>query len=68
MTTEEWNEIVKKYPEANFLQSPDYGKMNEILGSTVLYVDFGGHGFALMIVRNAKRGRYLEIPCGPLTN
>ena len=68
MTAEEWNEIAKKYPEANFLQSPDYGKMNEILGSTVLYDDFEGYGFALMIVRNAKRGRYLEIPCGPLTN
>ena len=39
MTAEEWNEIVKKYPEANFLQSPDYGKMNEILGSMVLYDD-----------------------------
>ena len=30
--------------------------------------DFGGVGHALMIVRNAKRGRYLEIPCGPLTD
>ncbi len=61
-----WAEIVKKYPEANFLQSPNYGKMNEILGNKVITEDFDGMGHALMIVRDAKRGRYLEIPCGPL--
>ena len=61
-----WQEVIKKFPEANFLQSPDYGKMNEILGDKVVEEDFGGKGRALMIVRNAKRGRYLEIPCGPL--
>ena len=62
----EWQEVLKKYPEANFLQSPEYGKMNELLGSKVIFDDFGGKGWALMIVRDAKRGRYLEIPCGPL--
>lgn len=62
----EWREVLKKYPEANFLQSPEYGKMNELLGSKVIFDDFGGKGWALMIVRDAKRGRYLEIPCGPL--
>jgi len=61
-----WNEIVKKFPEANFLQSPEYGKMNELIGDKVIFEDFGGDGHALMIVRDAKRGRYLEIPCGPL--
>ena len=61
-----WQEILEKYPEANFLQSPEYGRMNEILGDKVIFDDFGGLGWALMIVRNAKRGRYLEIPCGPL--
>ena len=60
--------IVKKYPEVNFLQSPEYAKMNEILGDKVIIEDFGGRGHALMIVRKAKRGRYLEIPCGPLTD
>ena len=48
-----WSEIVKKYPEANFLQSPSYGKMNEILGSKPIVSDFDGLGHALMIVRNA---------------
>lgn len=61
-----WQEVIKKFPEANFLQSPAYGKMNELLGAKVIEEDFGEKGRALMIVRNAKRGRYLEIPCGPL--
>ena len=61
-----WDKTKKEFNEANFLQSPEYGKMNEILGDKVVTEDFGGQGWALMIVRNAKRGRYLEIPCGPL--
>ncbi len=61
-----WDEIIKKFPEANFLQSPGYEKMNQSLGCKVLVENFEGNGRALMIVRNAKRGRYLEIPCGPL--
>ena len=63
-----WATIVKNHPEANFLQSPEYGKMNEILGDKVIVEDFEGKGWAQMIVRDAKRGRYLEIPCGPLIN
>ena len=61
-----WGKIKKEFNEANFLQSPEYGKMNEILGDKVVTENFGGQGWALMIVRDAKRGRYLEIPCGPL--
>lgn len=61
-----WKEVVKKFPEANFLQSPEYGRMNEILGEKVITEEFDGRAWALMIVRNAMRGRYLEIPCGPL--
>ena len=63
-----WQEVIKKFPEANFLQSPAYGRMNQLLGDKVVEENFGGKGRALMIVRNAKRGRYLEIPCGPLLN
>ncbi|MBR3329042.1 peptidoglycan bridge formation glycyltransferase FemA/FemB family protein [Candidatus Saccharibacteria bacterium] len=65
----DWKTVVKKFPEANFLQSPSYGKMHEIIGDKVIidcYGKDGKEGYALMIVRNAKRGRYLEIPCGPL--
>ena len=63
-----WNEMVKKFGEANFLQSPSYAKMNELLGAKTITEDFGEKGHALMVVRDAKRGRYLEIPCGPLIN
>lgn len=63
-----WQEVIKKYSEANFLQSPEYAKTNEVLGYKVITEDFAGAGYAMMIVRNAKRGRYLEIPCGPLTD
>ena len=64
----DWDKIVKKYPEANFLQSPKYQKMNEVLGCKVFAEDFEGKAYVLMIVRDAKRGRYLEIPCGPLVD
>ncbi|MBR3132183.1 peptidoglycan bridge formation glycyltransferase FemA/FemB family protein [Candidatus Saccharibacteria bacterium] len=67
-TSKEWDGIVKKFPEAIFLQSPAYAKMNEILGAKVIVQKFGETGHALMVVRDAKRGRYLEIPCGPLIN
>ena len=63
-----WAEIIDKYPEANFLQSPAYRKMNEILGNKVIEEDFDGQSHALMVIREAKRGKYLEIPCGPLTD
>ena len=66
MTDENWQEVVASFPEANFLQSPAYAEMNEKLGFKVISEDFDGKGWALMIVRTAKRGRYLEIPCGPL--
>lgn len=66
MSRTTWSKIVKQFPEANFLQSPEYGKMNETLGCKVVTDDFDGKGWVLMIVRDAKRGRYLEIPCGPL--
>lgn len=63
-----WTEVIKKYPEANFLQSPSYAKMNELLKNKVIIEDFDKKGYALMVVRKAKRGKYLEIPCGPLAN
>ena len=66
--TVDFKKIVQKHPEANFLQSPEYAKMNELLGDKVIVDDFDTESYALMIVRNAKRGRYLEIPCGPLTD
>ena len=45
-----WTEITERFTEANFLQSPEYGKMNEILKNKVIYEDFNGAGWAVMIV------------------
>lgn len=64
-----WSKIIKNFPEANFLQSPSYAKMNVSLGDKAITEEIEDNsGYALMIIRNAKRGRYLEIPCGPLIN
>lgn len=60
-----WPEIERLYPEANFLQSPEWGHMNELIGHKVI-IDRSARSWCLMIVKNAKRGRYLEIPGGPL--
>ncbi len=65
----DWQEVLEKFPEANFLQSPDYAKMHELIGNKTItrtYGKTGKDGYALMVVKDAKRGRYLEIPCGPL--
>lgn len=76
-----WQKIQKRFPEANFLQSPAWGNMNSIIGHKVMVdgSDFNqddeetgsstkqrGDYWCLMIVKNAKRGRYLEVPGGPL--
>ena len=66
MSEVDFAKIVEKFPEANALQSPKYARMNELLGCRVICEDFDGQGWAVMVVRDAKRGRYLEIPCGPL--
>lgn len=63
---EKWNNVLTRFPEANFLQSPENGLMNSLTGAEIIVEDFDGFGWAMMIVRDAKRGRYLEIPCGPL--
>ena len=50
MSNKKWQEIIQRFPEANFLQSPAYGAMNELLGAKVIIEDFGGKGWALMVV------------------
>lgn len=61
-----WQEIQKQHPEANFLQSPSWGRANELIGHKVIVERFSDVGWCLMIIKNARRGRYLEIPGGPL--
>lgn len=57
----------KTNPEdmANFLQSAAWAKMNTLIGHKVIEKDYDG-AKVFMIVKDAKRGRYLEIPGGPL--
>jgi len=65
-----WSTVLARHPEANFLQSPEWGKVNDLVGHKVL-VEYNlegeaPHYWCQMIVKNAKRGRYLEVPGGPL--
>ena len=51
--------------EPNFLQSKAWAKMNETVGHRVVEEKLDGKNTTVMIIKNAKRGRYLEIPGGP---
>ena len=52
--------------EGNFLQSPEWGKTAEKVGHRVILKEIAPSVIVLMIIKDAKRGRYLEIPGGPL--
>lgn len=62
--------VFKFHPEANFLQTSAWGKVYEIDGKETFYRGVEKDGklvaSALIILKPAKRGRYLEIPGGPL--
>lgn len=62
--------VAKAHGEANFLQSSSWGKVYELAHEKVFYlgVKSGGElmGSAVVILKPARRGRYLEIPGGPL--
>ncbi len=64
------NFVFSKHPEANFLQSSAWGKTYEIDGKKVFYRGlFDGKkqvASVLAILKPAKRGRYLEVPGGPI--
>lgn len=72
----DWQQATALYPEANFLQAPAWGKMNGLIGHKVIVeynvndengeVNEAPRFWCQMIVKNAKRGRYLEVPGGPL--
>ena len=55
-----------KHEEGNFLQSDEWGKIAEKVGHKAIRKDFEDGNSILMLVKNARRGRYLEIPGGPL--
>lgn len=52
----------------NFLQSDAWKKTNELIGHKVITEKIGKDGSVQMIIKKAKRGRYMEIPGGPLIN
>ena len=62
--------VLENHHEANFLQTSSWGKTYEDDGKQVFY--FGVFcdnklcGSAVAILKPAKRGRYLEIPGGPI--
>lgn len=65
-----WHDFFASRPEANFLQSAQWGAANETVGHVVVrdgiwkddVLVAGWQG----IIKNARRGRYLEVPGGPL--
>lgn len=63
---DDWTLAIKKFELANFLQSPKWQKFNELLGRKTLHQTISNEAQVLMVVRDAKRGRFLEISNGPL--
>lgn len=67
-----WEDFVLARPEANFLQSWNWGEFHLALGHKINRVGFyQGQkliGVMLSVVEVAKRARYLIVPAGPLIN
>jgi lipid II:glycine glycyltransferase (peptidoglycan interpeptide bridge formation enzyme) len=65
-----WEDFLASHTEANFLQSWYWGEFHKALGSVIHRVGFyaGGvlKGIMLSIVEDARRGRYLTVPAGPI--
>lgn len=64
----DWDAFVATYPEANFLQSSYWGVLHERLGMTIVRRILPGAGGYQAIVKDARRGRYLEVPGAPLVD
>ena len=60
------NRKVSVHPEGNFLQSEEWGEVAKKIGHKAIIRKFNGKDSVLMIRKDARRGRYLEIPGGPL--
>lgn len=70
ISDKKWQSFVDSRPEANFLQSLEWANANNLVGYKIVrnVVEKDGQVVAGWqgIVKDAKRGRYLEIPGGPL--
>lgn len=66
----DWEGFLATRPEANFLQSWYWGQFHEALGKKVFRLGFYQNnklvGVMLSVVEDAKRGRYLTVPGGPI--
>ena|SRR3989344_8610970 len=66
----QWENFIAKHEEANFLHSWFWGNFHERLGKTVIRSGFYKNedliGAIQSIVENAKRGKYLTVPGGPI--
>lgn len=66
----EWEEFLTRHPEANFLQSWNWGEFHKALGKKIHRIGFFEDGklisLMLCIVEDAKRGRYMTVPAGPI--
>lgn len=65
-----WEDFLSQHPEANFLQSWYWGQFHEALNHKIqrsgFYEENKLIGVMLSVVENAKRGRYLTVPGGPI--
>ena len=70
---QQWSDFVSTRSEANFLQSIEWGNLHESLGYTVVRYGIKDEQEVLIggwqgIVKDARRGRYLEVPAAPLVD
>lgn len=67
-----WEDFLSIHPEANFLQSWQWGEFHKNLGNRIKRVGFYEKselvGIMLSLVEDAKRGRFLTVPGGPIIN
>ena len=72
LNIEDYANFIHKHPEANFLQSDNWANLHNEIGQTAIISGIKQNEILIAawvsIVKNAKRGRYLEIPGGPIAD
>ena len=64
--TEQIDALRHATPHTNFLQSKQWYEVNKSIGHKPIFLMFSEKSYCLAIIKDAKRGRFLEIPCGPI--
>lgn len=66
----DWEGFLGKHPEANFLQSWEWGEFHVALGHKIFRSGFFNEGklvgIMLSVIEIARRGTYLTVPAGPI--